>query len=138
MRKNIKEELEEKYLRAVLINDENLAIYTDNEYVENRVDLKVRYVDKNKIVEQLVTSLTKEEFLTKREELLEVNEAHTAIAVYKEDKDSLILDRLYMLDTHYFAIADFMDIQYNMYFPEHNNTMTDELVKKRGSKHGKY
>ena len=138
MRKNIKEELEEKYLRTVLINDENLAIYTENEYVENRVDLKVRYVERNKIIEQLVTSFTKEEFLTKRDKLLELNEAKTAIAIYKENEDSLILDRLYMLDTHYFAIPDFMDIQYNMYFPENENAMTYELVKKRGSEHGKY
>ncbi len=136
MRKNIKEELEEKYLRAVLVNDENLLIYTDNEYKENRVDIKVRYVDKNKIIEQYISSLTKEEFLTKREELVEINEAHTAIAIYKERDKNLVLDRLYMLDTHDFDIPDFVDIEYKMYFPE--NTISETLVKKRGSKNGKY
>ena len=136
MRKNIKEELEEKYLRAVLVNDENLLIYTDNEYKENRVDIKVRYVDKNKIIEQYISSLTKEEFLTKREKLVEINEAHTAIAIYKERDKNLVLDRLYMLDTHDFDIPDFVDIEYKMYFPE--NTISETLVKKRGSKNGKY
>ncbi len=135
MRNNIKEELEEMYLRSVLINDNSLLIYTENEYVENRIDLKVRYVERNKIIEQYITSLTKEEFETKREDLIEINEAHTAIAVYKENEEGLKLDRLYMLDTRNFDIPDFVDIEYKMYFPENN--ISTQLVKKRGNKNGK-
>ena len=136
MRKNIKEELEEQYLRAVLINDDNLLIYTENEYVDNRVDMKVRYVDRNRIIEQYITSFTREEFLTKRDELIEINDDRTAIATYKEQDEQLKLDRLYMLDTHWFGASDFIDLEYNRYFPENN--LSYELIKKIGNNNGKH
>ena len=130
MKKTIKEELEEQYLRAVLLNDENLLIYTENEETKDKVDVKVRYIEYDTIVERYITSITKKEFLTKRNDLLEINDEHTAIAIFKEENKELVLNRIYMLDTHYYNIEDFLDLEYKRYFPKNN--ITAQLVKKRG------
>ena len=138
MKKTIKEKLEEKYLRTVLVNDNALLIYTENEFVEGRVDIKVRYVDRNIIKEQYITSISLQDFKTNRDNLIEINKERTAIATYKIDENNnQRLDRLYMLDTHSFDIADFADIEYKMYFPE--NDLSFELIKKkRGNKNVKH
>ena len=128
MRKTIKEELEEKYIKAVLINDNALLIYTENEYDNNYVDIKLRYVSNGMIKENFLLKLSKDEFLN-HDYMLQFNEEKTAIAIYKVENEELELNRLYSLETHMFATDEFLDIEYRQMFSKKEST-PKKIVKK--------
>ena len=136
MKKTIREDLEEKYRRAVLVNDNALLIYTESETIENRMDVRLRYVDNNTIKEQYLTHMTRKEFETQREERIEINEQRNAIAMYKIEGDDVILTRLYKIEEHTFAIEEFLDLEYKKWFSNHE--LSYELKKKRGTKDVKH
>ena len=136
MKRTIREDLEEKYIRTVLIDDNHLLIYTENEYTQNKVDVRVRTVEGCAIRDHYITSMTMKDFKERRQDLIEVNKDITAIAAYRIDEDNKKrLDNLYIFDVNEYAIPDFIDIQYSQYFPEYEVSLMDAVVvKKRGKK----
>lgn len=100
MKKTIREDIEEKYLRTVLVNDNALLIYTEDENNPDRINVRVRYVDGSVIKDGRVTNLTREQFETKRNVFLELNSDRTALAVYRERDEKIELDFVYDLERH--------------------------------------
>ena len=121
MKKTIKEDLEEKYKKIVLINDNNLLIYTNNEIDPNKIDIRLRYIENNTIIEVLITSILEKDL----KELLKINDK--AIAVLKRREEQLVLDRLYVIDKHEFSLEDFIDIEYESAFSKKRG---NEYVKR--------
>ncbi len=100
MKRTIREDIEEKYLRTVLVNDNALLIYTEDENNPDRINVRVRYVDGSVIRENRITNLTREQFETKRNVLLEFNSDRSALAVYREFDDNISLDIVYDFKEH--------------------------------------
>ena len=102
MKNTIREELSEKYLRASLINDNALVIYTESEKSDYLVDVKIRYIKGNTIKEDCLTSITFDDFKRKRNRLIKVNDEKTEIIIMKSVDNSYQLDKIYSLETYYF------------------------------------
>ena len=62
---------------------------------------------------------------------MEINDAGTAIAIYKMKNEERKLDRIYSLEDHFFALDDFLDLEYQKLFSE------KPAIKKRGLKNVK-
>ena len=128
MKRTIAEDFHEKYIKSIFIHDNALLIFRKNETDENKIDVAVRFVDNNSIKEQLLTTLDKTETDSK---LIEINNAGTAIAIYKMKNNERQLDRIYSLEEHFFALDDFLELEYQKQFQE------KPIVKKRGLRYGK-
>lgn len=128
MKKTIVEDFHEKYIKSIFIHDNALLIFRKNETDENKIDVAVRFVDNHSIKEQLLTTLDKTETDSK---LIEINNAGTAIAIYKMKNNERQLDRIYSLEEHFFALDDFLELEYQKQFQE------KQIVKKRGLRYGK-
>ena len=128
MKKTIVEDFHEKYIKSIFIHDNALLIFRKNETDENKIDVAVRFVDNHSIKEQLLTTLDKTETDSK---LIEINNAGTAIAIYKMKNNERQLDRIYSLEEHFFALDDFLELEYQKQFQE------KPIVKKRGLRYGK-
>ena len=120
MKNNIREELETKYLKEELVNDNTLLLY--EEVAENDILVKMRYIRSNKIHEGYITHLTKKEF--EAGDRIVFNDDNTALAVFKKYKAREVLTDVVDLETHYSECSDFMDCAYNMKF---NNKVDDYL-----------
>ena len=112
MKKNIKEELETKYLKEDLVNDNTLLLYEQVE--ENRIAVKMRFIEFDRLKEKHITNLTPEEFAAG--DRIQLNEDKTALAVFKKYKGREILYNFFDLETHYAASPDYMDFAYNTKF----------------------
>ena len=128
MKRTIAEDFHEKYIKSIFIHDNALLIFRKNETDENKIDVAVRFVDNNSIKEQLLTTLDKTETDSK---LVEINDTGTAIAIYKMKNNERQLDRIYSLEEHFFALDDFLELEYQKQFQE------KQIVKKRGLRYGK-
>ena len=128
MKKTIVEDFHEKYIKSIFIHDNALLIFRKNETDENKIDVAVRFVDNHSIKEQLLTTLDKTETDSK---LVEINDTGTAIAIYKMKNNERQLDRIYSLEEHFFALDDFLELEYQKQFQE------KQIVKKRGLRYGK-
>ena len=128
MKRTIAEDFYEKYIKSIFIHDNALLIFRKNETDENKIDVAVRFVDNNSIKEQLLTTLDKTETDSK---LIEINNTGTAIAIYKMKNNERQLDRIYSLEEHFFALDDFLELEYQKQFQE------KQIVKKRGLRYGK-
>lgn len=128
MKRTIAEDFHEKYIKSIFIHDNALLIFRKNETDENKIDVAVRFVDNNSIKEQLLTTLDKTETDSK---LVEINNTGTAIAIYKMKNNERQLDRIYSLEEHFFALDDFLELEYQKQFQE------KQIVKKRGLRYGK-
>lgn len=128
MKRTIAEDFHEKYIKSIFIHDNALLIFRKNETDENKIDVAVRFVDNNSIKEQLLTTLDKTETDSK---LIEINNTGTAIAIYKMKNNERQLDRIYSLEEHFFALDDFLELEYQKQFQE------KPIVKKRGLRYGK-
>lgn len=128
MKRTIVEDFHEKYIKSIFIHDNALLIFRKNETDENKIDVAVRFVDNNSIKEQLLTTLDKTETDSK---LIEINNTGTAIAIYKMKNNERQLDRIYSLEEHFFALDDFLELEYQKQFQE------KQIVKKRGLRYGK-
>ena len=127
MKKTIVEDFHEKYIKSIFIHDNALLIFRKNETDENKIDVAVRFVDNHSIKEQLLTTLDKTETDSK---LIEINNTGTAIAIYKMKNNERQLDRIYSLEEHFFALDDFLELEYQKQFQE------KQIVKKRGLRYG--
>ena len=128
MKRTIVEDFHEKYIKSIFIHDNALLIFRKNETDENKIDVAVRFVDNHSIKEQLLTTLDKTETDSK---LIEINDTGTAIAIYKMKNNERQLDRIYSLEEHFFALDDFLELEYQKQFQE------KQIVKKRGLRYGK-
>ncbi len=128
MKKTIIEDFRERYLKSIFIHDNALLIFRKSEKDDTKIEVAVRYVDNSTIKEQLLTTLDKSETDSK---LVEINDAGTAIAIYKMKNEEKKLDRIYSLEDHFFALDDFLDLEYQKLFSE------KPAIKKRGLKHAK-
>ena len=128
MKRTIAEDFHEKYIKSIFIHDNALLIFRKNETDENKIDVAVRFVDNHSIKEQLLTTLDKTETDSK---LVEINDTGTAIAIYKMKNNERQLDRIYSLEDHFFALDDFLELEYQKQFQE------KQKVKKRGLRYGK-
>ena len=128
MKKTIIEDFRERYLKSIFIHDNALLIFRKNEKDDTKIEVAVRYVDNSTIKEQLLTTLDKSETDNK---LVEINDAGTAIAIYKMKNEERKLDRIYSLEDHFFALDDFLDLEYQKLFSE------KPAIKKRGLKYVK-
>ena len=116
MKKTIREDIEEKYLRTVLINDNALLIYTEDENNPDRINVRVRYVDSSVIKDGRVTNLTREQFETRRNIFLKLNSDRTALAVYREQDEGMELDFVYDLIDHTHYTTHDAEPAYNVMF----------------------
>ena len=128
MKKTIIEDFRERYLKSIFIHDNALLIFRKSENDDTKIEVAVRYVDNSTIKEQLLTTLDKSETDSK---LVEINDAGTAIAIYKMENEERKLDRIYSLEDHFFALDDFLDLEYQKLFSE------KPAIKKRGLKNVK-
>ena len=124
MKKTIKEELNEKYIRVELVNDNALLIYTESETIENRVEVKLRYIENQAIKEQQLTTLSKKDFQTRKEELIHINSERNAIAIFNETEG---LDKVYSTEFNTFFVEDFAELGYATLF-------MDEYPKEKRNK----
>ena len=129
MKKTIIEDFRERYLKSIFIHDNALLIFRKSENDDTKIEVAVRFVDNNVIKEQVLTTLDKSETDSK---LVEINDTGTAIAIYKKENEERHLDRIYSLEDHFFALDDFMDLEYQRLFPE------KQAIKKRGLKNVKH
>lgn len=133
MKKTILEERRVSVLREVLINENTLLLYKQNEKEKDKVDIFVRFIEQGSIREHFLTSLPKEKLFIG---LMEISKDGKGIATYKEEGEDFVLDRVYDTETHSFAVSDFIDLEYKKLFPY--NEISPQLVKKRGTKDGKH
>ncbi len=117
MKKTIREDLEEKYLRTVLVNDNALLVYTEDENNPDRIQVKVRYIKGSAIREDRITDLTREQFETKRSLLFEYNEDRSKLAVYREQDERIELDIVYDFETHCSYTTHMAEMAYDNWFP---------------------
>ena len=119
MKKTIREDIEEKYLRTVLVNDNALLIYTEDENNPDRINLRVRYIRESTIRESRIATLTREQFLAKRDMMFEFNQDRTALAFYREDNDTFYLDLVYDFTNHSSYTTHMTEMAYDVKFPNH-------------------
>ena len=126
MKDNIREKKEVKYLKEELINNDLLLYIYDSK--TNKVYVKIRFIEKDRIVEHYVARLTMEEYL--EGDRIKYNEDKTALAVFKKDNNQEVLVNFYNLEEHNCECGDFIDCAYNLYF---NDKVDDylRLVKKK-------
>jgi len=116
MKKTIREELSEKYLRASLVKDNALVIYTENETSEYLVDVKVRYIKENTIREEYLTSITIDDFRNRRNQLIVINDEKTEISIFRHEDDFYQLDKIYSLETYYYEPPYILQKKKEQYF----------------------
>ena len=114
MKKTIKEDLETKYLKEELVNDNTLLLYEI--LGKNNILLKMRYIGRNTLKETNIINLTLEEYMSGK--VVRLNEDNTALAIFKNEDDKEVLTQVYDLETHYSTCLDFMDILYNKKFKD--------------------
>lgn len=114
MKKTIKEDLETKYLKEELVNDNTLLLYEI--LGKNNILLKMRYIERNTLKETNIINLTLEEYMSGK--VVRLNEDNTALAIFKNEDDKEVLTQVYDLETHYSTCLDFMDILYNKKFKD--------------------
>ena len=127
MKDNIREEKELKYLKEELINNDLLLYIYDSK--TNKVYVKIRFIEKDRIVEHYVARLTMEEYL--EGDRIKFNEDKTALAVFKKDNNNQeVLVNFYNIEEHNCECGDFLDCAYNLSF---NDKVDDylRLVKKK-------
>ena len=124
MKQTIKEELETKYLKEELVNDNTLLLYEKN---EDEVLVKMRYIEFNRIKEIQITTLSFEEYIEGNR--IRFNDDNTALAVFKKEKDKEVLKTFYDLVTHSTYGSHLMSFGYNEKFSE--KVDVDLLVLKK-------
>ena len=112
MKNNIREELETKYLKTEIVNNNTLLLFEKES--NNKVIVRMRYIEDNKINERIITHLTEEEFIAG--DRIVFNEDNTALAVFKKHQTKEVLTKVFDLDNHYSECGDFMDCLYNLKF----------------------
>ena len=133
MRSTIREELGVRYLREILIGENALLLYQENEKEKDKVDISLRYVEQKTIKDQFLITLPKDRLASG---LIEINSTGTAIAMYQEVPEGLKLQRVYSIEDHSFGIPEFLDLEYKKHFSNHE--LSREFIKKRGSNDGKH
>ena len=121
MKKTIREEIEEKYLRTVYVNDNALLIYTEDENNPDRINLRVRYVKGSAIRENRIATLTREQFETKRSLMFEFSQDGQKMAVYREEDEKFHLDMVYDFETHCSYTTHMAEMAYDSVFPNHKS-----------------
>ena len=106
MRDTIKEDILEKYLKAELINDNSLMIYTRSLCDENFIDVRVRYIENNCIKERFIVSFNEKN----NDTFIKVSDDKEAIVVYKMVDGVVDANRLYLVNEHTYCSDDFIDV----------------------------
>lgn len=127
MKKTIKEDNERFVMQRELINDNTLLEYTAD---QGYMIVGVRYVDSSSrsIKEHILLKMNIVEFMKHQQELIEVNEGKTSIAIFFPVEDGYILREVYNTVEHEFGIPDFLDIEYQKAFP---STQIDKKYLKK-------
>ena len=125
MKDNIREEIERNYLKQEFINDDLLLFI--HKPKENKVYVKIRFIENRKINEHYIARLTFKEYLEGNR--IRINKNKSAIAVFKKINNQDVLDNLYTLKDHDCVSQDFLDCAHNIYF---NNEVDEKhvLIKK--------
>lgn len=133
MKNTIKEDLERIVIKEEIINDNSLLQYECNR--DNKiVTLGVRYIKNNTIQENILTTMTLDEYINELDNIVKININNSAIAIFKKETyrnvfNEYILHDCYDLNKHTFASSEFLDIEYNEKFP--NNKVDKYLVVKK-------
>lgn len=122
MKKTIKEDNERKILKQEYLSENSLLEYIEE---KDKVFICVRYIEnsyfENGIKEMVVAVLSKEEYETELNNIIEISENNNAIAVFKKRKkdntEEYYLEKVCMLDEHKSESSDFVDCAYALYFP---------------------
>ena len=116
-------------MQSELINDNALLEYTaDHGYMM----VTVRYVNSTTsgIREHVLIRMNIVEFMKHQQHLLQMNEDHSAIAIFKPTKDGYALDGIYNTQEHEFGMPDFLDLEYKKAFSK--GTIEKTYIKKIG------
>ena len=113
MEKDIKKDSNRSILNSFYINDNTLLEYEIN---GEEVLFNVRFVENRAIHEHILGKVNIVEFFEHLDDIIQLNEDHSAIAFYQKDGDEYRLFRLYDTKEHLFALDDFMEEEYQKYF----------------------
>ena len=133
MKKTIKEDLERIVIKEKLLDNNSLIQYECNRD-DKTVSLVVRYIKNNTIKEDIITTMTLDEYINELDNIVKINKNDSAIAIFKKETYNNVFNEYtlrdcYDLKDHSFAIIDFLDIEYNEKFP--NNKVDKYLVVKK-------
>ena len=121
---NIKEVMEEERLKETLINDNALLIYTRSKKQPDIVEIKLCFMkDSSNITIQRLTTITLKDYLEDVDNIVRVNQARTAIAIFKRKTGygQWSLEKGYSLEDNRLYNGDFLDLFYVNSFPEDKN-----------------
>jgi len=113
MEKDIKKDSNRSILNSFYINDNTLLEYEIN---GEEVLFNIRFVENRAIHEHILGKVNIVEFFEHLDDIIHLNEDHSAIAFYQKDGDEYRLFRLYDTKEHLFALDDFMEEEYQKYF----------------------
>ena len=113
MEKDIKKDSNRSVLNSFYINDNTLLEYEIN---GEEVLFNIRFVENRAIHEHILGKVNIVEFVEHIDDIIQLNEDHSAIAFYQKDGDEYRLFRLYDTKEHLFALDDFMEEEYQKYF----------------------
>ena len=125
MRKTIKEDLDRTIVEEELIGDNSLIQYV-YDGKQDKISLGIRFVDGSSIKEHILKTMTAHEYASELHEIVRFNDDKTALAIFEKQDDNYILDNCYDLQEHNFTSLEFMDLEYNMRFP--NNPVDERFI----------
>ena len=128
MKKTIKEDQNRLILESELLNDNTLLEYTAD---QGYMIVGIRYVESpiSGIKEHVLIKMDIADFLKHKEELIEINEDHSAIAIFTPQGDEYVLRGVYNAVSHGFETPEFIDLEYKKAFP--SQPMERNFVKKK-------
>jgi hypothetical protein len=112
-KKNIKEYLEEEKIKEELLTDNSLLLITKTK--DNRIEIKVRYVEMNSIRDNYLIIIPQEETDDIYNRFI-INENKTMIAVFEKVEDYYVLTTIYNLLENRTENSEFLDIIYEKEF----------------------
>ncbi len=118
MKKTIREDQERFIMKSELLNDNTLLEYVAE---HGNMIVGVRYIESpiSGIKEDILINMDIVEFMKHQEELLEINEDKTGIAIFKPSEEGYYsLIDVYDTVEHQFGIQDFIDLEYEKRFKD--------------------
>jgi len=126
MKKTIKEDKARKIIKEEYITDNALLEYV----LENdEVTIGIRYIDRQKIHETILLKISLEDYLERAASFLDISEDKSTIATFTRIGKSYQLDRVYEITENSFVTDDFIDVAYQLKFP--NQKLNKQLIKQK-------
>ena len=126
MKKTIKEDQERLILQSELLNDNTLLeVVADH----GNMVVGVRFVDSplTGLREHILIKMDIVEYMKHQDNLMEINEDRTSIAIFTPAEEGYVLKDVYDTLEHQFGYQEFVDIEYRKRFP--NKPLKGQYLK---------